>query len=749
MGRVVGGVFPEEFLLSCGIAASALVALGATAYCLSAGVFIVCSHLFYIPIVLAAYRYPDRGVGFAGMLAAAYIAEVLLLSPVGMETANALIRAGVFLIVAAVVSHLAGCLQARESRYRGIFETSRAGVFLFRPNDGKVEEMNRRCAGMLGYPPETMPPQNVAAFWPDRPAWVSAGEGITGLDCEFLRCDGTRFPALLSTNPLPDRKVVCAVVTDTTEWKRMERLLRRSEETFRVILNTVDVGVVVTDPGSRIVEVNEAAVRLCGGTEREDLVGKDPEVLVAEGDLGMVRAYRERALREETLAPVECTLRRLDGAEWPAEVSVTLLKKNGDAPERLILAVRDITERHRAEEAMREENRHLSIVNEVIAAATASRRLGELLPVSLEKTLALLGFDLGAAYLVSPGSDLAHLRACVGDGCAAPPSVRRDEPLYRYVLVDGEARFVDRFREKYPGHDDLDVRSFAAVPIPGDDRPVGCIAVASRTREVIPESDRQILTAIGEGLGSAVVKGMLLEELEAALSSANRYLDEANAATDEMNLYVDILTHDINNANTAAMGYLHMFLESADGQACEVVRKSLAAVYRSNDIIRNVSTIRRLKCGPAELRPVRLEPVIRGMRNYYADTRIVYEGPDATVLADDLLGEIFANLIGNAVKFGGPSVEVAISVRETGEDRVAVTVADTGPGIPDDLKPHLFERYLRGRTKKSGKGLGLCIVRMLAERYGGSVLAGDRVPGRPEEGAAITFTLPRYRPAGE
>src|SRR5690606_30766253 len=99
-----------------------------------------------------------------------------------------------------------------------------------------------------------------------------------------------------------------------------------------------------------------------------------------------------------------------------------------------------------------------------------------------------------------------------------------------------------------------------------------------------------------------------------------------------------ILTHDINNANTAAMGYLHMFLESADGQACEVVRKSLTAVYRSNDIIRNVSTIRRLKCGPAELRPVRLEPVIRGMRNYYADTRIVYEGPDATVLADDLLG---------------------------------------------------------------------------------------------------------------
>jgi len=87
-----------------------------------------------------------------------------------------------------------------------------------------------------------------------------------------------------------------------------------------------------------------------------------------------------------------------------------------------------------------------------------------------------------------------------------------------------------------------------------------------------------------------------------------------------------------------------------------------------------------------------------------------------------------------------------ISVREEGEDRVAVTVADTGPGIPEDLKPRIFERKERGVTKKSGKGLGLSIVRMLAERYGGSVRTGDRVPGRPEEGAAITVTLPRYRP---
>ncbi|MEG3055613.1 MAG: ATP-binding protein [Methanoculleus sp.] len=143
---------------------------------------------------------------------------------------------------------------------------------------------------------------------------------------------------------------------------------------------------------------------------------------------------------------------------------------------------------------------------------------------------------------------------------------------------------------------------------------------------------------------------------------------------------------------------------------------------------------------------MRLKPVLRRIRSYYADASIICEGVDVVVHADGLIDEIFANLIGNSIKFGGSDVEVTVSVREDEGGMVSVKIADTGPGIPDDLKPRLFERNQRGATNKSGKGLGLYIVRMLAERYGGSVQAGDRIPGRPEEGAAITVTLPRYSP---
>lgn len=741
--------FTRERLFSWGIVVSALLALGAMGYSLSVGVSIITSHLFYVPIVLAAYRYPDRGVAFAGALAVAYLAEVLLLAPEsGLEVVNALFRAGVFVVVAAVVSHLSGRLRARESRYRGIFETSGAGIFLFSPETGKIEEMNRRCSAILGYPDDEAPSLEVSAIWPGYSGLAGAlGErGIQGLDCNLVGREGEPCPVLLSANLLPGRQEGCVVVTGTAEQKEMEMDLRRLEETFRVILNTTDVGILLTAPGLQVMEANTAAIRLFGGAGPEDLIGQNPGDLIAESDREVIRNYRERVLHGERPAPRECMFRRLDGVEWPAEVSLTRLKRNGDAPERLVVSLRDITERRQAEEAMREEYRYLMVVNEIIAAATASRGLDDLLQVSLAKIVALLKFDLGAVYLMRSGSDAAVLRAREGAGWTPPATVRRDDPLYQKnsVTVSGVC-CVDDFQGRYPHSG---IRVFAVVPILGDDGPVGWIAVGNRVREAIPECERRILLGIAEELRNAVVKGMLQEDLEAALASANGYLEEATAAAAEVNLYVDILTHDINNANTVAMGYLQMYLESPSGSDGVLVGKSLTAVYQSSEIIRNILTLRKLKTGPAELGPVQLEPVIREVRNYHPDLNIASNGPDATVLADDLISEVFANLVGNALKFGGPGVEVTISVREE-EDTVLVTVADNGPGIPDDLKPRVFERNQRGATKKSGKGLGLYIVRMLVERYMGSVRAGDRVPGHPEEGAAVTLTLPRYRPPVE
>lgn len=211
-------------------------------------------------------------------------------------------------------------------------------------------------------------------------------------------------------------------------------------------------------------------------------------------------------------------------------------------------------------------------------------------------------------------------------------------------------------------------------------------------------------------------------------------------STERANLYLDVLTHDINNMTNTASLYADLLLEELEGEPREYTEKVHRSLQKSTQIIRNVNTIRQIHEERAALAPVVLDEVIRAEIGHHPDTSIRYAGTDVHVLADGLLSEIFTNLIGNAAKFGGQDLEITIRVEER-EDEARVTVEDTGPGIPDAMKGQLFSRFTRGGSEKSGRGLGLYICRMLVERYGGRIWVEDRVPGEPEHGAAIRFTL--------
>ena len=215
------------------------------------------------------------------------------------------------------------------------------------------------------------------------------------------------------------------------------------------------------------------------------------------------------------------------------------------------------------------------------------------------------------------------------------------------------------------------------------------------------------------------------------------------AAHNEANLYLDIMVHDINNANAVALGYADLLSELLGEKEKQMVWKLRKGISRSIEIIQNVTTIRRLHSSETATRPVDLDTVIQAEIAHHPDAGIVYTGKPVQVMADDLLPEVFSNLIGNSIKFGEPGVEVAVRVEED-DETVEVSIEDTGPGVPDEVKPSLFTRFMRGTNARSGKGLGLYITKMLIERYGGSIRVDDRVPGHSGYGAAFRFTLRRY-----
>jgi signal transduction histidine kinase len=115
------------------------------------------------------------------------------------------------------------------------------------------------------------------------------------------------------------------------------------------------------------------------------------------------------------------------------------------------------------------------------------------------------------------------------------------------------------------------------------------------------------------------------------------------------------------------------------------------------------------------------------------------------VMANRLLKEVFGNLIGNSVKHSRGPVTVWITVdsaMETGKKYYEVSVADNGPGIPDDRKGRLFRRFEGEDAKATGHGLGLYLVKTIVEDFGGRVRVEDRVPGDYTRGAKFVVLLP-------
>jgi len=121
--------------------------------------------------------------------------------------------------------------------------------------------------------------------------------------------------------------------------------------------------------------------------------------------------------------------------------------------------------------------------------------------------------------------------------------------------------------------------------------------------------------------------------------------------------------------------------------------------------------------------------------------------PLVFVKANELMKDIFSNLLDNAIKHSDPDRHLTIDItirrqKDHKQDYYLCSVEDNGPGIPDWIKDKIFQRFQRGNTKARGKGLGLYLVKKLVDDYHGAVWVEDRVPGDYAKGAKFVVMLP-------
>jgi len=228
-------------------------------------------------------------------------------------------------------------------------------------------------------------------------------------------------------------------------------------------------------------------------------------------------------------------------------------------------------------------------------------------------------------------------------------------------------------------------------------------------------------------------------------------LMESKAQAD---LYVDLMGHDINNLNQVAMGYLELAAErlSRDDATRELIVKPKEALEKSSRLIDKVKKLQLMRSGQTESKTVDVGRILDDVVKTYSavpgrDVTINYTPARGLVSADELLTDVFANLVVNAIRHSPCDRPLVIDVsmselQDQGKGFYRINVDDNGPGIPDERKKDVFGRFSAGSNREKGSGLGLYLVKSIVESYGGSVWVENRVMGNYKEGSRFVVTLP-------
>lgn len=629
-------------------------------------------------------------------------------------------------------------LSESEERYRFLVENLNEGIALV-DKEGIVVFANQRAAEIVDYPITRIVGAPVSMFIDEASFRCLEGylqdpgqSGRVILEIDLIRGDGGCIHTLIATTPIIDAGGTCrgflAGIQDITLLKQMETQLRENEEKYRSLVELSAEATLIHQDGI-ITYINPAGMRLLGAQDPGAIVGKNILDIIHPEFRDLVVSFTARDLQGEETPLVELPIIRLDGTTVFIEGRGTRTLFAGKPAIQTI--ARDITHRKQAEEQLQARNRHLLLLNRIIGTSSGPRS-GELLETALNQTLDLLGYDGGAIYCLDSRQEKADLRCWrnMPDTCSGLIEAAL-RTTFSGAVTAGFPCYLERDR-------DLDATDFhllkkfgftalACIPLLVESNIAGVLLVGSRGRGSFADDERAILGAVGREIGISILRGMLYQRLEAA----NR----------EANLYLDILTHDIRNADNVANIYADLLIDDLEGEQRRCALKLKAGIKKSIEITTNVATLRKIQEGQTGLVQQNLHDVIEAEITHFPDLCIQYSGWHVGIFADDLLPEIFTNLIGNAAKYGGPDVKVMVAVDDLDDETVIVTVADTGPGVPDDAKESIFFRFEREGGQRGSQGLGLSICRMLAARYGGRIWVEDRVPGRLTEGAAFRFTL--------
>ncbi|MCD6153987.1 MAG: response regulator [Syntrophobacterales bacterium] len=507
--------------------------------------------------------------------------------------------------------------------------------------------------------------------------------------------------------------------------EQYQEILEENQKEYRRIIDSIEEGYCEVDLAGNLTFVNNALVKMFGYTRDELTAMNNRDYMNQEDSKRIFKAYNTAYKTGKAVKGIGFAVKTNDGAERYLEASVSLMKDGEGQPVGFRGVVRDITERKRAEEALRKSEQHF-------------RLLFNLSPVGIfhyDTQLIITGCNNRfAAILQSSKEKLVGLDMKTLNDQGIVPSIAR--------TLEGKEGFFEGF--------------YRATTSP---------ARIWATMHNAPLFDENGEVTGGVGIVEDITERKRAEE---ELKNTNEQLEEAIARSNEMAVQAEIanmaksqflanMSHEIRTPMNAVLGFADMILDSdLDEDQTDYV----STIKRSGEsllsLINDILDFSKIEAGQLGFEEIDFDPeliaydVCESIRPKIVSKPIeilCHIGNNLPSLVKGDPGryrQVITNLMGNAPKFTeSGEIELSIDVEEENETRVKLhaKIRDTGIGIPEDKLSLIFQPFQQvdsSTTRKyGGTGLGLSICKQISKLMNGNVWAESEGEGK---GSTFHFT---------
>ena len=527
---------------------------------------------------------------------------------------------------------------------------------------------------------------------------------------EFIAKDGTRIFGEISGAPIfsSDGKVIAIVCVgrDVTERKKMEQELLRLSDAMKMSTDSI----VITDLDGNIVDVNEATLKEQGAVSKAELVGLTPLDAIAPEDQESALRDLGKVLEDGCVREVQYHVLTRDGRRIFVETNVSVMKGKNGEPVGLVAVSRDITERKRMEDALRQSEHNYRVLFEGTIDGMFVTDAETVTIVLANQTAAkMCGFDSAENTVGINPLDLVH--------------------------PDDRERVLGFFMEDALGKGEQDVHEFRVIPKDGRE-----IWISGMGTRIEYGGKPAVLSSIRD-----ITERKMMEEakqkLEEQLQLAGRL-----AAVGELAAGV---AHELNNPIAAIKGFAQFLTARKDLDV--TIRKDLDTIFRESQraakITQNLLSFARRH--EPEKHPVSINDVIENILEMQEHMMKVNNIELEVELAPDLpktmadfhqMQQVFMNIVNNAeqamIEAHGKG-RLLIKTQRSGK-MVQITFADNGPGISEENLKRIFDPFFTTKEVGKGTGLGLSICYGLIESHGGRIYAKSKLG----QGATFVVEMP-------